>query len=146
MSGSKPKTSNWKITGAALKDTTIVEPEPVKLRVTAAALIEQADAVDEHQPDVAAFLTRWAGRYSTRNLKLLFLQRPDATDLHTYNGWIMAGRQVRQGEKAIRMVAPHTSNDPEKISPSNPDGEVIRRMRVICLFDIAQTDAAGEAS
>jgi hypothetical protein len=110
---------------------------------TVAELTEQADTVDAAQPDVAAFLARWAGRYSERNLKLLWLQRPDATSLHTYNGWVMVGRIVRRGEKAIRMIAPHTRADPERASDTNPGGTVITRMRVICLFDITQTDPAG---
>jgi len=115
-------------------------------KITAQSLIEQADAVDSAQPDVAAFLIRWTGRYSERNLKLLWLQRATATSLHAYNGWLQAGRKVRSGEKAIRMVAPHTRTDPDRATEKNPDGTVITRMRVICLFDISQTDPVGEAT
>jgi len=115
-----------------------------KVKVTVEQLIKEAAAVDTEQPDVAAFMSRWADRYSQRNLALLWLQRPGASQLHTYVGWLQAGRKVRHGEKAIRMLAPHTRADPERVTAVNPDGTVIVRVRPICLFDISQTDAVGD--
>lgn len=98
-------------------------------------LIEQADKVDETQAEVAAFLARWGDRYSRRNLLLLYIQRPDATELHTYKGWLREGRQVRRGEKAVRLFVPKGKDDPEGFS-----SEEKIRVRPISLFDVAQTD------
>lgn len=98
-------------------------------------LVEQADKVDETQAEVAAFLARWGDRYSRRNLLLLYIQRADATELHTYRGWLREGRQVRRGEKAIRLFVPKGKDEPEGFS-----SEEKIRVRPISLFDIAQTD------
>jgi hypothetical protein len=119
------------------------ERERAVPKITVESLTEQAATVDTGRPEVAAFLSRWGERYSQRNLCLLWLQRPDARQLHTFNGWIMAGRRVRHGEKAVRLIAPHSKIDPERASDANPDGTVITSMCVICLFDVSQTDPIG---
>lgn len=99
------------------------------------ALIERAEKVDETDAAVAAFLARWGDRYSHRNLLLLYIQRPDATELHTYRGWLSAGRQVRKGEKAVRLMVPKGT---ETEAAEDRDERI--RVRPISLFDIAQTD------
>lgn len=110
-------------------------------------LLTQADDVDPDTDEVAEFLARWGDRYSPRNLLLLFVQRPDAAVLHTYRGWVAEGRQVRKGEKAIRLMAPRGRKD--DVAAEDTDTDVKVRVRPISLFDVSQTDAAqteGEAA
>jgi hypothetical protein len=44
--------------------------------------------------------------YSANNTMLIFLQRPDATMVAGYRKWQEHGRQVKKGEKAIKILAP----------------------------------------
>jgi len=53
------------------------------------------------------------------NTMLIWAQRPEATDLHDYDGWKRLGRQVSRGEHGIRLI---------------------RRGRITTVFDVAQTD------
>ena len=108
------------------------------------------DAVDEaarkvqiinlNDPAVKAFMARWAGRYSENNCLLLYVQKPDAEQLHTYRGWANEGRQVRSGERAIVLLAPRVRE------VKNADGDTTEEkwIRPIALFDIAQTDAVAD--
>ncbi|GAA2605315.1 toprim domain-containing protein [Actinomadura fulvescens] len=60
------------------------------------------------------------GRYGFTNTLLISAQWRAATDVRSYEAWRAAGRQVRKGEAAIRLIT--------------PDG------RVGAVFDVAQTD------
>lgn len=78
-------------------------------------------------------------RYSFSNSLLIAAQRPDATMVAGYQAWKQKfGRQVRRGEKAIRIFAP--------IVVTRTDRETQERTRVVvgfrsaCVFDISQTD------
>src|SRR5438093_7234673 len=44
--------------------------------------------------------------YSPSNALLVLLQRPDATRVAGYVTWQQLGRQVRKGERGIRIVVP----------------------------------------
>jgi hypothetical protein len=50
--------------------------------------------------------TRSFRKYSPNNIMLIFLQRPDATMVAGYRKWQEHGRQVKKGEKAIKVLAP----------------------------------------
>src|SRR3954468_21987182 len=54
-------------------------------------------------------------RYSLSNTLLIAHQRPDATRVAGYCAWQDLGRQVRKGERGIRIFAPSTvrERDPE---------------------------------
>ena len=52
------------------------------------------------------------------NTMLIWAQRPEATDLHDYDGWKRLGRQVTRGEHGIRLI---------------------RHGRLTTVFDVAQT-------
>ena len=90
-------------------------------------------------------------QYSFKNVILIWAQRPDATAVAGYQTWQALNRQVRRGEKAIRVLAPMVRRSPapdEKTQPvtdtdSAPDGERGQRIvgfRPVPVFDIAQTD------
>ena len=76
-------------------------------------------------------------RYSSNNCMLIAMQRPDATRVAGFRKWQELGRQVRKGEHAIRILAPHT------FKATDPDtGDEVERIyfRAVAVFDVAQTD------
>ena len=88
-------------------------------------------------------------RYSFNNLILIFVQRPDASQVAGYRTWQSLGRQVRRGEKAIRVLAPVIRKaqvvDADGKPQRDPDGKPTVKQQVVGfrpapVFDIAQTD------
>src|SRR5687768_2140740 len=45
--------------------------------------------------------------YSARNVALIHAQRPAASRVLGYRAWQALGRQVRRGERGIRILAPY---------------------------------------
>ena len=72
-------------------------------------------------------------RYSPRNVMLITMQRPDATHVAGFGTWRSLGRQVRQGEKAISILAPMMALD-------NEGERRVRGFRWVNVFDVSQTD------
>jgi len=103
-----------------------------------------AEAINDDAPDFAAFLARWGDRYNDNNLRRLWVQAPRATCLHKYGTWQGMGRQVRKGERAILLMQPRTSTDPDRATPDNPEGRVFHGASWMALFDYAQTDPIGD--
>lgn len=77
-------------------------------------------------------------QYSPNNCLLIYMQRPDATRVAGYKAWAAMGRQVRKGEKGIRILAPMLFH--AKGTEDGQDKTVLRGFRVTHVFDIAQTD------
>ena len=80
-------------------------------------------------------------RYSFNNLMLIAAQCPQATHVAGYRKWQQLGRQVRKGEKAIKILGYST----KKITKTDPEtGEEVEdrlvRYPVLSVFDISQTD------
>lgn len=76
--------------------------------------------------------------YSCRNSLLIYLQKPDATHVAGYQVWKKEfGRQVRKGEKGIRILAPVKIKQADAVSEKNE--YVISGFRTACVFDISQT-------
>ncbi len=74
--------------------------------------------------------------YSLHNTMLIAMQRPDAERVASYKVWQSFGRQVRRGEKAIRILAPIVVKREE-------DGEERRKcvgFKSVSVFDVGQTD------
>ena len=80
-------------------------------------------------------------RYSFGNCMLIAMQRPDAVQVAGFKAWQSLGRQVRKGERAIRILAPMTMK--ERDTRDAETGESFTIFRAVPVFDIAQTD--GEA-
>ena len=83
-------------------------------------------------------------RYSAGNVFLIALQRSDATRVAGYRAWQALGRQVRKGERGIRILAPCRY----RYTTTHNDGtetihQGIRGFTTATVFDVAQTD--GEA-
>lgn len=95
-------------------------------------------------------------RYSVNNNILIMMQRPDATLCQGYNAWKRMGRNVRRGEKGIRIVAPspytvtqeYNKTDENGKAIIDKDGEPVKDVRevqftgfkVTTTFDISQTE------
>ncbi|MGH7643796.1 MAG: ArdC-like ssDNA-binding domain-containing protein [Candidatus Dormibacteria bacterium] len=78
-------------------------------------------------------------RYSFQNQVLILQQRPDASWVAGYRSWLQLGRQVRQGERAIRILAPCLAS-PEVSSGADQPPPAVLGFRVARVFDIRQTD------
>ncbi|WP_051854039.1 ArdC-like ssDNA-binding domain-containing protein [Streptomyces sp. NRRL S-146] len=103
----------------------------------------------------AALLKKMAQRsrimrkYSFRNSALIFAQCPHATDVRGYNEWKGRGRQVRKGERGIRILAPNTvtprdeNGEPQKDEHGNEKRITI--FKPISVFDVSQTERAEGA-
>lgn len=77
-------------------------------------------------------------QYSARNTLLIFAQRPDATWVAGYKAWQKNfGRQVRKGEKGIRIFAPYTYPLPDS-DPDHPKMGI--GFRSTTVFDLSQTE------
>ncbi len=92
-------------------------------------------ASDEYQEwlDVA---TRFH-TYSWGNTILILQQMPEATTVAGYRAWQKLGRQVRKGERAIRILAPMMG----KVPAENDEVEYrLFGFRYVSVFDVSQTD------
>jgi antirestriction protein ArdC len=85
--------------------------------------------------------------YSFGNVLLILAQKPDATSVAGYQTWKSLGRQVRRGEKGIRIIVPmrgRSAGSPTESGAS--DDEEVKPERTIVrfgtgsVFDISQTE------
>jgi len=97
-------------------------------------------------------------RYSFRNILLIAMQHPAASQVAGYNDWKKKfGRQVKKGEKGIQILAPCSFGaslvqqkvDPDTGQPMvDNNGQPVEkrtpilpnRFRVVTVFDISQTE------
>jgi antirestriction protein ArdC len=77
--------------------------------------------------------------YSFGNICLIVTQRPDATQVAGYKAWQRLGRQVRRGERGIRVLAPCRVKSTDD---AGDDAFRVVGFRSVAVFDIAQTDGA----
>ena len=77
-------------------------------------------------------------RYSFGNCMLIAMQRPDAAQVAGFKAWQSLGRQVRKGERAIRILAPMAIKERDGVGAET--GEAFTIFRAVPVFDIAQTD------
>lgn len=77
-------------------------------------------------------------RFSLSNLMLIMAQRPNATRVAGFKQWQARGRQVRKGERSIRIFG-YSS----KVIPAGTEDEQDKRrpyFPVLSVFDISQTE------
>jgi len=76
--------------------------------------------------------------YSPNNVALIHAQRPDAIRVAGYRAWQVLGRQVRKGERGIRIIAPcRTRVETEEQGLRTT---IITGFTVRTVFDFAQTE------
>ncbi len=117
-----------------------------KIRQLHETLLSQVQALVDGDDwrEFLAVATRFH-RYSANNALLILAQRPDATRVAGYEAWRSMGRQVRRGEKGIKILAPVTRRTDRK----DEGGEGARQegaaralvgFRTATVFDVSQTD------
>ena len=103
-------------------------------------LDEIADNICQDEEQLLEFVKKWHNgfhSYSFNNTILAWIQRPDFTLLAGYKSWIGRGRQVKAGQKSIRILAPMV----KKIKEDNGDESmIIRGFRTVSVFDVSQTE------
>lgn len=90
----------------------------------------------------AAFLRLATGfhRYSLSNLLLIQSQRPNATQVAGFRQWQARGRQVRKGERAIKIFGYSTKRIEPDENSEEDEGATRTYYPVLSVFDISQTD------
>lgn len=79
--------------------------------------------------------------YSLNNLLLIIAQCPHASQVAGFRAWQEKGRQVRKGEKAIKIFGYSTQKVTEKNEQTGEEEEKkITRFPILSVFDISQTD------
>lgn len=91
--------------------------------------------------------------YSATNAALILVQRPEATRVAGYRAWQALDRQVRKGERGIKIFVPYrrralvaheTTEDGEDEhthgQPQGPGMERVSGFGVGTVFDVAQTE------
>src|SRR6266536_542405 len=99
-----------------------VEQDPVKQSL---ARLEQEVQGIQDSETFRAYLTAQARfhQYSWGNVLLIISQCPGATRIAGYKTWQSMGRQVKKGEKAIRLIAPAYYKRKEKDEQTGEDIE-----------------------
>ena len=77
-------------------------------------------------------------RYSLGNVLLIASQKPGATRVAGYRTWKQLGRQVKKGQKGIRILAPIVIRKMEE-RVSEEEDDVIA-FKAACVFDVSQTE------
>jgi antirestriction protein ArdC len=76
-------------------------------------------------------------RYSWGNCALIAMQRPDATQVAGFKAWQQLGRQVRKGERSIKIMAPMSV---KREDAETGEEERVVFFRAVPVFDLSQTD------
>jgi antirestriction protein ArdC len=82
-------------------------------------------------------------RYSFNNRMLIWLQRPDASQVAGFQTWKSLGRHVTKGEKGIAILAPVAFRRAAEQGAGEEEGEqetVAVGFRAVHVFDISQTE------
>lgn len=120
-------------------------------------ITDLANATDEAtlSAEIRRYLTFFSKfhSYSFHNRILIFIQRPEATKVASYNTWKSKHRQVNKGAKGITILAP--SSAPKAVEWDDETTEIMGQMgmsnrptvshfRAVNVFDIADTTAIDE--
>ena len=75
--------------------------------------------------------------YSLNNTALIYTQKPNARFVRGYRAWQKLGRQVKKGEKAIKIFAPLIKKEENSKGKKETS---LKGFRIISVFDLSQTD------
>ena len=101
---------------------------------------EFSDNICQDPDEVLEFCKRWNQgfhNYSFNNLILAWIQKPDFTLLAGYRTWQKKKRQVKRGEKAIRILAPLHK---KVIDEDDEESFILTGFRPVSVFDVSQTE------
>lgn len=113
-------------------------------KVTNQAIEQLVEALNAGHSDE---LTRYLGAtakfraYSFLNVLLILKQRPNASRVAGYKTWQALGRQVKQGEKGILILAPMFRKREQKVEESGKSEEPrpVSGFRAVYVWDEQQT-------
>lgn len=125
-----------------IKNTKTPEQRRAEAQQLHASIAEQVEALRESEA-WTRFLTfaQEFHRYSINNLLLILDQNPTATHVAGYRTWQRLGRQVRKGERGIRIFG---GRDVVTVEEDETTGEEKQHRRrkffPVSVFDMSQTD------
>jgi hypothetical protein len=120
-----------------------------RLLDAAAAAMADPDLITRRMRQAVTGMSARILSYSLRNQMLLMEQAEQRGvalhDVDTFKGWQARGRQVRKGERGLRIVRPvglddDTDQDTDPGRDDNPDAQIRVRFRFMAVFDVSQTD------
>jgi hypothetical protein len=79
-------------------------------------------------------------RLSLSNQLLIALAKPDATFVAGFKAWLQLGYRVRNGEKAIRIIAPMPIKQRDRAT-GEPTGQTITLFKSVSVFDAQQVQS-----
>lgn len=84
-------------------------------------------------------------RYSINNLLLILSQKPEASHVAGYRTWQKLGRQVRKGERGIRIFGGRDAVTTEEDEKTGEEKQIRRRRFFpVSVFDMSQTDPTSD--
>lgn len=78
--------------------------------------------------------------YSFGNVMMIARQMPDASRVAGFHAWKQLGRNVKKGEKAIRILAPMVGKKGEESEAGEAGERRLYGFRPVCVFDVSQTE------
>lgn len=124
---------------SATPEATVFAARGERQRDVLKTLEEGAEAILTSEGFAAwlATLAKFHG-YSFNNVTLIHAQRPDATLVNSYGRWQALNRQVRKGERGIKIFFPvfRKVEDPE----TREEERKLVSFGIGAVFDLAQTD------
>ncbi|MGK4066836.1 ArdC family protein [Rothia sp. HC945] len=118
-----------------------------ELREKLAETTERIESDPQTAEEFEVFAQRFP-TYSVKNQTMIWMQNENATICAGFRKWKEEGRQVRKGEKGLRIFAP------TKRKVKDAEGNVIKDDKgedeeeagfiMVTVFDIAQTDPVEE--
>lgn len=125
------------------KETEAFDPETYRERKRAErqalfALLDEASKEAVSSDEAFSQYIRLQARlnYTISNSLLIFMQKPDAAVLKTFEDWKAQGVRIRKNSKAIQILEPYAAR--------NRDGEAFTAFQVKRVLDISQTNALPE--
>lgn len=79
-------------------------------------------------------------KYSWGNCLLIFSQRPNATHVAGFHGWLKMRRYVRKGEKGLVILAPMVGRKKSDNELTEDEQTRVYGFRAAHVFDVSQTD------
>ncbi|MEX1446308.1 ArdC family protein, partial [Enterococcus sp. C76] len=87
-------------------------------------------------------------KYSSKNVRLILEQKPDARYVASFKKWNEMERKVKKGSKAIYVYAPSTviKKDKDGNPVKDENGNIIKEQRffLVPVFDVSQTQGEKE--
>lgn len=141
----RPKTSRKNTT--TKRRTKTPEQRAAETKAIHDTLVAQVEtlATSEGWKAYLTMATRFHS-YSFGNLMLIMAQYPEATQVAGFRKWQSLGRQVRKGEKSIKILG-FAQREPRKEeieSGKYKEGQKVTYFPPVSVFDISQTDVVDE--